>query len=253
MDFFSFTFFAFAFLSVGITFLAKKNQKTRLGIIILCGFLFLLKWNWQSALLALMNALLIYWIGQKIETETSQTKRKFLTAGTIVFQILVLFTVRIFSTFSQKPNYETTLVSTTLFIGVAYYALSNISYAIEVYRSNIPAERSAIHFLAYSLYFPKLLLGPIEKYQSFQTRLINPDFTNRSAPALYLISLGLFKKLVISTRIMSFYNEMQASYNGGQPIIVYLTTAVLGFFVVYSDFSAYMNIGQAFSLLLGIE
>jgi len=44
--------------------------------------------------------------------------------------------------------------------GISLYTFEAISYAVDVYRRKIPAERSLPHFLLFILFFPHLVAGP---------------------------------------------------------------------------------------------
>ena len=50
-------------------------------------------------------------------------------------------------------------------LGISFYTFQTLSYTIDVYRRNVPAEKNIIDFGAYVVMFPQLIAGPIVKYR----------------------------------------------------------------------------------------
>ena len=48
-------------------------------------------------------------------------------------------------------------------VGISFYTFQTLSYVIDVYRGDYPAERHFGYFALYVTYFPQLVAGPIEK------------------------------------------------------------------------------------------
>ena len=49
-------------------------------------------------------------------------------------------------------------------IGISFYTFQTLSYSIDVYRRNCPAQRNIISFGCYVAMFPQLIAGPIVRY-----------------------------------------------------------------------------------------
>lgn len=72
-----------------------------------------------------------------------------------------------------------------------------------MYREQIPAEKNLITFAVYLSYFPKMVAGPIERAKSFIPQL-KQNIAISSVEiekGIYLILLGLFRKIVIADRL----------------------------------------------------
>lgn len=87
-------------------------------------------------------------------------------------------------------------LSILLPIGLSFHTFQAMSYTIEVYRGNQPAEK---HFGIYSLYvmfFPQLVAGPIERPQNLlhQFREWHHFSYSLFTSGLRLMTWGLFKK-----------------------------------------------------------
>jgi alginate O-acetyltransferase complex protein AlgI len=106
----------------------------------------------------------------------------------------------------------------------------------------------------YMSFFPQLVAGPIVRAAYFLPQLARPSSEPIPiAPALLLILLGLFKKVVIAnylaTGLVDPVFASPADYGGPD-----LLFGVYGYAVqIYCDFSAYTDIAIALAALLGFR
>jgi D-alanyl-lipoteichoic acid acyltransferase DltB (MBOAT superfamily) len=144
--------------------------------------------------------------------------------------------------------------NTVLPLGISFYTLQSIGYTIYVYRKTVKAERYFGYFLLYVCFFPQLVAGPIERPQRLIPQLRNPATINISdiQSGLFLIGIGIFKKLVIADRIFIILNDILSSENNilGWQAWVFGT---LAFLAVYIDMSAYTDIARGSARLFGIK
>ena len=56
-------------------------------------------------------------------------------------------------------------------IGLSFHTFQAMSYTIEVYRKNQPAERNFITYALYVMFYPQLVAGPIERPQNLLPQL----------------------------------------------------------------------------------
>lgn len=56
-------------------------------------------------------------------------------------------------------------------IGISFYTFQTMSYTIDVYRGEVPAQRSLSAFGAYVSMFPQLIAGPIVRYKEVSREL----------------------------------------------------------------------------------
>ena len=139
-------------------------------------------------------------------------------------------------------------------IGLSFHTFQAMSYTIEVYRGNQPAER---HFGIYSLYvmfYPQLVAGPIERPQNLlsQFRAKHHFEYERVTDGLKLMMWGMFKKVVIADRLGLISDEVfnnPANYEGLGTVI-----GVLAFtFQIFCDFSGYSDIAIGCAQVMGIK
>jgi D-alanyl-lipoteichoic acid acyltransferase DltB (MBOAT superfamily) len=56
-------------------------------------------------------------------------------------------------------------------LGLSYYIFQIIGYTLDVYRGSTKPEKSISDFSLFILFFPKLLVGPIERARHFLPQL----------------------------------------------------------------------------------
>jgi D-alanyl-lipoteichoic acid acyltransferase DltB (MBOAT superfamily) len=154
-----------------------------------------------------------------------------------------------------KNAFNTSLiVEVGLPLGLSYYIFQTIGYTVDVYRGSIKAEKSLSQFSLFTLFFPKLLVGPIERANHFlpqTSRSIYFDKQNIIEGAKR-IAWGLFKKLVVADRISIYQSAVIASseYQSGGTL---LFASVLYTFQVYADFSGYTDIALGTAKMFGFD
>jgi D-alanyl-lipoteichoic acid acyltransferase DltB (MBOAT superfamily) len=140
-------------------------------------------------------------------------------------------------------------------IGFSFYILQIISYLIDIQRGQLKAERDFIHFALYLTYFPKMLAGPIERARNFLPQLKQARLVDKNAieQGLYLILLGLLRKIVIADHLAKLRPtdifSKPENYTSLERAVWLLVFA----FIIYNDFAGYTSIIRGVSCLLGIQ
>lgn len=86
-------------------------------------------------------------------------------------------------------------------LGISFYTFSAIGYLIDLYRGKYSACTSFTEFLLYMGFFPKLISGPIMRFDDFKRELsgmllLNPkDFE----AGIQIFVIGMFKKWFLPT------------------------------------------------------
>ena len=154
-----------------------------------------------------------------------------------------------------KPvDYTSVSIRLIIPLGISYYVLSIIGYLVDVYYKKIQAEHNYFKFLLFVLYFPKILEGPISKYQNISKQLYEGnkfDF-RRLTFGLQRVCWGYFKKLVIADRLAIIVQNIFTNYYGREGS-VFFVGAIFGAIQLYADFSGCMDIALGVSECFGIK
>jgi alginate O-acetyltransferase complex protein AlgI len=140
-------------------------------------------------------------------------------------------------------------------VGISFFTFQSLSYTIDVFRKKMEPVRNIIDFGFYVSFFPHLVAGPIVRasvfipqiYQEF--KLSRPEFSH----ALYMISKGLIKKIVISNfiaiNLVDRVFDAPSIYSGFENLL-----AIYGYGLqIYCDFSGYTDIAIGVALILGFR
>jgi alginate O-acetyltransferase complex protein AlgI len=138
-------------------------------------------------------------------------------------------------------------------IGLSFYSFKLVSYLVDVYNENAPAEKHVGYFALYVSSFPQILAGPIDRAVKFIPEL-KKKFTfdvDRIVSGFRLAVWGVFKKMVIADRLGMFVNEVFASPEHQGLNLVF--GAYFFAFQIYCDFSGYSDIAIGISRILGFK
>lgn len=138
-------------------------------------------------------------------------------------------------------------------LGASYYTFSLIAYLADVYWRKEKAEDSFPRLLLFSLYFPKLLQGPISRRRDLagQLKEEHPFDYIGFCHGLQLLLWGYFKKLVIADRLLIAVENI-FTFPNTFPGSVMLLGGILAAFQLYCDFSGCMDMARGLSQCLGL-
>lgn len=198
---------------------------------------------------------------KKILKEKNKTqKKRFVFIGVILCLMCLVFTkyagfiLENVNSFFKIFNPDANLTVSKLLIplGISYYTLEAISYIVDVYRGKIPATKNILHLALYLLYFPKVIEGPISRFNDLAKNFFEEnklDFKNITI-GLDLIMYGLFKKMLIADRAGIFANSAFSSTTGG---LTTLLAMVLYTVQIYAEFSGCIDIVRGVSYLFSVK
>ncbi len=140
-------------------------------------------------------------------------------------------------------------------LGISFYSLQAVSYVIDVYGGKYEPQRNPAKVLLYLCWFPQLIQGPINRYDSVGSDLYKPYVLH--APelrfAFYLFLFGAVKKYaladLLAPMVSASLNDSSAAYPGS-----FLLFGALMFAIEqYADFSGGINMVMGISMLFGVK
>lgn len=140
-------------------------------------------------------------------------------------------------------------------IGISFFTLQAVAYAIDVFRETIPADRNYFRILLFMAFFPQIVEGPICRYSDTAEQLWDaaPITYDNLTLGLQRILYGMMKKMVAANRLNSFVAAVFDTPGGFEGGIIAL--AALSYTIqLYMDFSGTMDavvgIGQIFGITM---
>ena len=139
-------------------------------------------------------------------------------------------------------------------VGISFYTFQTLSYSIDVYKRQLPAERSLWTFALYVCYFPQLVAGPIERAPHLlpQLRERHPVLLENLVAGAKRILTGLFLKLVVADRLGILVDSVFAAPGTHSAAATWLALVAFGG-QIYFDFASYASIAIGTSRMFGIR
>ncbi len=140
-------------------------------------------------------------------------------------------------------------------IGISFFIFQSLAYVIDVYRKDTEPARSYADYLAFVSFFPTIVAGPILRAKhllpQLRARLALDSATG--GQALFLIALGLIKKIAIADYLSANLVDRVFDFPERFSSLEVLA-AIYGYALqIYADFSGYSDIAIGSAMLLGFK
>ncbi|MBO4283841.1 MAG: MBOAT family protein [Clostridia bacterium] len=142
-------------------------------------------------------------------------------------------------------------------VGISFYTFQTLSYAIDVYRGSIRAERHFGYYALFVSFFPQLVAGPIERPANLlpQLRTRLPVTREDVGYGLRKMMLGFFKKIAVADLLSVYVNAIYNNLDGmgTVPALGVILSTLLFAVQIYCDFSGYTDIAIGCARVMGIR
>jgi alginate O-acetyltransferase complex protein AlgI len=139
--------------------------------------------------------------------------------------------------------------------GISFYTFQTLSYIIDVWRGQAPAERNFVRFAGFVSFFPHLVAGPLTRHHQLipqLARIAAEGIAPRWREGVLLFCVGLCKKVLIADRLGNLIDPLLVAPLALDAPRAWL--ALLGYaFQIYFDFSGYSDMAIGLGRLFGIE
>jgi len=256
--------FLFVFLPVVVVaYFAVPRHRARLVLIVVASYVFYAYAKWWFALLMAASTVIGYVGGRVLERNRSKAVLALTIASLLA--LLGAFKYAAFVggnltsfvgviTAQGFPGFHSFLNGIVLPIGISFYTFEGISYAVDVYRGDLPAERDPLRYAFFISFFPHLIAGPIVRYGILRPQLLrkHPFDADRVRAGLLLFALGLAKKTLVADSFATWVNRYLDDPSSLHAFEAW--AAIVGFgFQIYFDFSGYSDMALGLARIFGIE
>lgn len=147
------------------------------------------------------------------------------------------------------------LFTTSIPLGISFITFTITSYLIDIFQRKFTTKINFDTFLAYILFFPQLIAGPILRPKELIPQLRNITKLNREQNflAFSIFTNGIVKKVIFADSIAKIVEPVfDSSLSNLNSLEILL--GIYGFSVqIYCDFSGYTDMAIGLGLLLGIK
>ncbi|MEE4194972.1 MAG: MBOAT family O-acyltransferase [Anaerolineae bacterium] len=248
------------YLFVGLVLLVYYLVKpvSRWLVLLIASYVFLFSFDPFFVAILLVVTVISYLTGKAIHaSEDAEARKKAFNRGALSTLGMLLFfkyAPLLWSSAGVWVGADAVWKRILLPLGISFYIFTALSYLKDVQTGKAPAELHFGKFALYLAYFPKILIGPIERPNAFLAQLQEEHRfdEDRFVIALSRIGMGLAKRLLVSNRLAVIADA--AFSNPAAFTSPELAVGLLAFtFQVYVDFSAYTDIAIGISALFGIQ
>ncbi len=248
--------FLYYFLPVVLSAYFLVPWKAKNGVLLISS-LFFYGWG-EPKLLFLMvfTIMLFYLCGLAIGKAQEQKMKKFWLLVSVVISIALLAVFKyadfFIGSFNSLTGLGVPLLKLALPVGISFYTFQCLSYTIDVYRGNVPPQKSLISFGAYVSLFPQLIAGPIVRYSDVARELGERTHSWEMATLgfrRFLVGLG--KKVLIADQFALLAKLFRES---SEPSVLFAWMYATAFTLnIYFDFSGYSDMAIGLGKIFGFH
>ncbi|KAA0592583.1 MBOAT family protein [Azospirillum lipoferum] len=139
-------------------------------------------------------------------------------------------------------------------LGISFFTFHALSYLIDVYRRQVPVERSLIYVAVYITMFPQLVAGPIIRFHDIRDEIHNRRVNaGLFAEGIQIFVIGLAQKVLIANTVAVAADQIFAI----DPTGLSLPVAWLGIacytLQIFFDFCGYSTMAIGLGLMIGFH
>ena len=239
---------------LAVYFLVPRGLK---NAVLLISSLVFYGWG-EPKLLALMvfTIALFYGCGLAIYHAKKEGWAKFWLVVSIVISVALLGLFKYADFFIDSVNSVTglslPLLRLALPVGISFYTFQCLSYTIDVYRGNVPAQKNPVSFGAYVALFPQLIAGPIVRYVDVARELNERQHSwDDVALGLRRFVIGLSKKILLADNFALLAKIFRESDE--KSVVFYWMYALAFTLNIYFDFSGYSDMAIGLGRIFGFR
>ncbi len=224
-------------------------------------YYFYMYWDSKLIVLILFTTVVSYLSAILIEKTDKKSLKCFYLWATLVTSLGVLVFFKYYNFLANSvsgvgswfgADFDITL-DLILPVGISFYTFQTLSYVIDVYRGDLPAEPHFGYYALFVSFFPQLVAGPIERPSNLLPQLKEEHKFNRDEfiRGFGIALVGFFKKMVIADIIAGYVNTVYNNASEATGLGVLVAT-VLFAVQIYCDFSGYTDIAIGCARMMGM-
>ncbi|MEZ5980085.1 MAG: MBOAT family O-acyltransferase [Planctomycetota bacterium] len=269
MFFNSYQFVAFFAVVFVLTVLLRNRVRARNTLLLVASYYFYACWDWRFLGLLFLSTVVDFFCGLALDVKEvthepppPTAKRRAIVAVSLLVNLGMLGFFKYYDFFAESMtdllhllgvDGEVRSLHILLPVGISFYTFQTLSYTIDLYRGRIATERDFLNFALFVSFFPQLVAGPVERARNLLPQFRLPSIVTwpRLSSGFYLMSWGLFKKVVVADNLAQMVAEV---WGMKHPSGVEVYLGCLAFAVqLYCDFSGYSDIARGAARCMGFE
>ncbi|MEF2919245.1 MAG: MBOAT family O-acyltransferase [Acutalibacteraceae bacterium] len=246
--------FLFYFLPCVLLLYAISPKKVKNFTLLICSLVFYAWGEPRLVLLMLLTVFSGYLLG--LLTEKYNKYKKVFLGLSVVLSLGFLGYYKYVDFFIENINAVTNLsiplLNVALPIGISFYTFQLLSYNIDVYRGDVPAQRNFIDLAAYISLFPQLIAGPIVRYSDVAKQLKERTHSfEKVSVGVRRFVIGFSKKILIANTLGEICEIFKGSND--KSVMYFWLYAIAFALHIYFDFSGYSDMAIGLGKIFGFD
>lgn len=235
-------------------FIAPNKLK---NTVLLIASLIFYAWGEPKYVILMIASIVVGYVsGILIEAFSKKKAKQFFLVISIAINLLFLCVFKYADFFIENFNAVTgisvPLLRLALPIGISFYTFQILSYTVDVYRKNVPAQKNIINLATYITMFPQLIAGPIVRYSDVYNELENRTHSfEKTSYGIRRFVLGLAKKVLLANTLGELCEIFKASND--KSVLFYWIYAIAFALHIYFDFSGYSDMAIGLGRIFGFH
>ena len=267
---FSSLIFLYGFFSLSLLGYSLCRTQKQQNVVLLIFSLIFYAWGEPKYVLLLMFMAFVSWFCALREENAQGSAKKFWLIAAAVIELALIgyfkYTGLIFSIFGEVPDFVRNIA---LPIGISFYTFQLLTYVVDVYRGEAPAQKSYFNVLLYAALFHQCIAGPIVRYKTIDQELFsgNPRQPELAQGAARFCA-GLAKKVLLANPCGALVDSLILTTDAimdpalfAQNLKVLSDISVEGAWLgiaaytlhIYLDFSAYSDMAIGMGRMIGLH
>jgi alginate O-acetyltransferase complex protein AlgI len=262
MVFNSYVFIAFFIVMLVLHNLLPLSWRVKKIHLLLASYVFYAAWNPPFILLLWLSTVVDYFVGRALFNEQNLTKKRLLLVVSLIGNLGMLCFFKyggfLLDNFVSIVNlggidFHPAKPDIILPAGISFYTFTTLCYTIDMYKQKSEPVKSLLDFSLFVTFFPHLVAGPIVRPHQLVPQFESPRKANQHQlmQGLFLLSLGLFMKVVVADTLLSESADSVFGFAGMLPALD-AWMGVLAFSgQIFFDFAGYSTCAIGVALCLG--
>ncbi len=259
---FSSLIFLYAFFPISLLLCGLFRQKKAQNVVLLISSLIFYAWGEPKYVLLLLIMSLVSWICA-LQIERVRVRRRKKGKGYVAIAALIdialigyfKYAGLIVSIFGEVPE---SIRNIALPIGISFYTFQLLTYVVDVYKEDAPAQKSYFNVLLYAALFHQCIAGPIVRYKTIDEELFGPNPRKpQLSRGIRRFSIGLGKKVLLANacgRLAdSLFPAADLTILSGNTVLGAWMGLIAYALQIYLDFSAYSDMAIGMGLMMGLH
>lgn len=259
---FSSLIFVFTFLVLHLAALVLAPTIKHKNTVLLISSLIFYAWGGLSYLLLLVSMVFVNYLGALILNLYKQTRgRRFWLIVTCAIDLILLgifkYTGFFLGNLQFLFGFPDSIPTIVLPIGISFYTFQLLTYVVDVYRREVPPQKSYRLLLLYTASFHQCIAGPIVRYSDVNKELLHRKVkASEVSDGIMRFTVGLGKKAILANTCAELADSLlplDAEQLASVSAVGLLFGGACYMLQIYLDFSAYSDMAIGLGLISGFH